>query len=129
MNDDTETKSIKIDSERITFTCKELDVTIIEIKPNLDYINYFLELDNNINQNEETLSNYYDKHSIYTLHYLKGEKVLVSYGLLHHIKEKELYHTCNTDQGSSGSPIISLNSFKVLGIHYGSSKFDFNKGF
>ena len=67
LNDDAETKSIKIDSERITFTCKELDVTIIEIKPNLDYINYFLELDNNINQNEETLSNYYDKYCIYIL--------------------------------------------------------------
>ncbi len=127
INNDTETKTIKIDSERVTFTCAELDVTIIEIKPISDYINYFLELDDKINENEEILSNYYDKHSIYILHYQKGEQVLVSYGLLNRINEKVIYHTCNTEQGSSGSPILSLNTFKVIGVHYGYSSFNLNK--
>ena len=127
INNDAETKTIKIDSERITFTSLELDVTIIQIKPNIDYINYFLEIDDRINQNEEILSNYYDKHSIYTLHYPKGEQVLVSYGLLNRISEKVIYHTCSTEQGSSGSPIISLKTFKVIGVHYGYSNFNLNK--
>ena len=91
INDEAETKIIKIDSERITFTCKELDVTIIEIKPNLDFINYFLELDDNIYQNEQILPYYYDKHSIYTLHYPKGEKKFL-YHMAYCIKlEKKSY--------------------------------------
>ena len=44
------------------------------------------------------------------------------------IKDNLILHTCCTDFGSSGSPILSLKKFKVLGIHYGFSNFEFNKG-
>ena len=54
---------------------------------------------------------------------------MVSYGLITDIREKQIYHICNTDNGSSGSPILSLSNNKLIGIHYGSSKnFDINKG-
>ena len=53
--------------------------------------------------------------------------MLVSYGLLNRINQKLIYHTCNTEQGSSGSPILSLNTFKAIGVNYGYSSFNLNK--
>ena len=38
------------------------------------------------------------------------------------IQKKGIIHNCNTDSGSSGSPIISLDSNKVIGIHCGNCK-------
>ena len=35
---------------------------------------------------------------------------------------KKISHYCNTKEGSSGSPILSLNNFKVIGVHYGGYK-------
>jgi len=46
INDDKEKRFLKIDKTRKTFTSKDLDVTIIEIKPEEDEIKYFLDLDN-----------------------------------------------------------------------------------
>ena len=42
------------------------------------------------------------------------------------LKGKQINHYCNTEDGSSGSPILSLDNFKVIGVHYGGSK---NKNF
>jgi len=47
----------------------------------------------------------------------------VSYGLIKDtIYNNKLEYYCNTEEGSSGSPILSLKTFKVIGIYYGSSK-------
>jgi len=115
-----EAKEIKIDNSRKRFTIKNdeegIDVTIIEIKPNTDKINNFLEIDNKILELD------CNKKSIYILHYPKDKK-LVSYGVMKTILDgKEINHYCNTENGSSGSPILSLSSFKVIGVHYGGSK-------
>ena len=112
-------KEIKIDESRKRYTYlndKEgIDITIIEIKPNTDNINNYLEIDDKI------LELQCEKKSIYVLHYPK-EKKLVSYGLIKEIMEgKKVIHFCNTEEGSSGSPIISLDNFKVIGVHYGGS--------
>ena len=37
--------SIKIDNSRKTYANSEIDITIIEIKPDLDKIKYFLEIE------------------------------------------------------------------------------------
>jgi len=39
------------------------------------------------------------------------------------LKGKQINHYCNTEDGSSGSPILSLDNFKVIGVHYGGSKY------
>ena len=52
----------------------------------------------------------------------------MSYGLSRQIHDKSIYHSCYSNYGSSGSPILSLKTFKVLGIHYGTSNFEINKG-
>ena len=120
-------KEIKIDNSRKKYTNpdKNIDITIIEIKPNEDGIGIdnFLELDEkNINKDKKNIEVEYKMKSIYILHYPRG-KLKVSYGLIKNIVDnKNIYHYCNTDDGSSGSPILSLKTFKVIGIHYGSNK-------
>ena len=113
-------KEIKIDNSRKKYTYlneqKGIDITIIEIKPNKDNINNFLEIDDNI------LELGCRRKSIYIIHYPK-DKLQVSYGLINYILEgKKISHYCNTEDGSSGSPILSLNNFKVIGVHYGDLK-------
>lgn len=49
--------------------------------------------------------------------------------LINSISCQNINHICNTDHGSSGSPILSLKSLKVIGIHYGTPKnFNYNTG-
>ena len=134
-NNEKEKKFIKINKKKKNFTNEDLDVTIIEITEK-DEIYDFLELDeeiiNNIALNNQQLE-YYNKNyvnqSIYILNYLNGDKIMTSYGLITDIKGHEINHNCNTDQGSSGSPILSLENNKVIGFHFGTSiKFNYNKG-
>jgi V8-like Glu-specific endopeptidase len=115
---DEKKREIKINKARKKYTNIELDITFIEIKPNIDNINNFMELDNDINKDNNILELDYEKKSIYILHYPKGE-LSVSYGLIDYLEEaKKLYHCCNTEEGSSGSPILSLKTYKVIGIHH-----------
>ena len=130
MNNDSQSKKIKIDKNRIRYTNENLDVTIIEIIKS-DEISNFLELDEDIYKDIGLLENIYEreKQSLYVLHYPRKEVVRVSYGMSKGIKNNFIYHTCNTDGGSSGSPILSLKSFKVLGIHCGGSTYhEYNIG-
>ena len=120
-----EEKKITIDKSRKKLTIyneeEETDITIIEIKSNKDEINDFLDID------EKILELDCKRKSIYVLHYPK-EKRLVSYGLMKKLEGKTINHYCNTEYGSSGSPILSLNNFKVIGVHYGGSKEKLNFG-
>ena len=128
LNNEDEFRNIKIDNSRKVYTSEKLDVTFIEIKPNFDKIEDFLDIDENIYKNENFLNDIYSKKSIYSLHYPKGKNIVVSYGLSLEIKDNAIYHLCYTEEGSSGSPLLSLNNFKVIGIHYGKMNFDYNKG-
>ena len=115
-----EEKKIRIDESRKKFTIKNedegIDLTIIEIRQYRDKINDFLRVDDNILELD------CKRKSIYILHYPQEER-LVSYGLINDIYEgKKINHYCNTEYGSSGSPILSLNNFKVIGVHYGGSQ-------
>ena len=114
-------------NNRIKFTNKkeEYDITIIEIKEE-DEINNFLELDDNILndiiKNENENDDYIDK-TFYIIQYPKGE-LSVSYGILFKIYEDKKYkfiHKCCTEEGSSGSPILTLKN-KIIGIHTGGNK-------
>ena len=129
LNDNKEFKHIEIDNSRKLFTNEELDVTIIEIKANKDKINEFLEIDELVYKNDEYLKDIFASSSLYTLNYPEGSNVVVSYGLLSQLNGKDINHLCNTKEGSSGAPILSLKSHKVIGIHIGSYKSKFkNKG-
>jgi len=127
-----------LDNNRLMYTNKILDITIIEIKEENDRLNNkYLELDDWIinyfksNRKEEPnfLDNIYSNKSIYLINYPEDKRVVVSYGQSPNISGTELHHKCITKEGSSGSPILLINNQKLIGIHYGSSKqFDYNKG-
>ena len=113
LNDNKEFKHIEIDNSRKLFTNEELDVTIIEIKANKDKINEFLEIDELVYKNDEYLKDIFASSSLYTLNYTEGSNIVVSYGLLSQLNGKDVNHLCNTKEGSSGAPILSLKSHKV----------------
>ena len=128
INDEKEVKIINLKNKRITYFNKKYDLTLIELKENDKIpINNYLELDDNLFKKE--INVYYENISIYVLHYPLGNKAAVSYGLSNGINNYEINHTCSTEHGSSGSPILNLSNNKVIGIHkQGSKNFNYNLG-
>ena len=133
LHEDHKIKTIPI-NDRIIFKNKDLDITFIEIKEeeknkfNIEY----LETEDNLNEVQEIndFREVFGKKALYVLHYPEGKK-LVSYGILKDINNYDIIHTCSTKEGSSGSPIILIDSFKVIGIHKGTPQNKallFNKG-
>ena len=118
VNNEAKNYEIKIDDSRKTYTSKEYDVTIIEIKQSdkLDK-NSFFDIDDLI-FNENVIEEFRNK-QIYLLHYPKGEKMEYSIGLIECICEDKynIHHLCDSSDGSSGGPIINSINFKVIGIH------------
>ena len=107
--------------DRIKYANKKYDTTIIEIKAE-DNISDFLELDDIIvddiisgkNKNEVFI-----EENIYILEYVKGE-LNYSTGILSNTDENNkilLRHTCGTGSGSAGSPILNVETNRVIGIH------------
>ena len=112
-------RKIKMDKNRKKYTNEEIDITIIEIRQNEDEIYEYLEIDEeDIKEKEDNLELEYRNKSIYMIHYPRGELSL-SCGVIKELKERKIIeHVCSTEEGSSGSPIMSLKTYKVIGIHY-----------
>ena len=129
--DNNKIKKEIIIGKRRTYTSKKYDTTIIEIFEDKDDIHDFLELDFDIN-GDNYYNNMYINKSIYILQYPNNEKVSVSYGIIKDIdffQTFDIRHFCITDNGSSGSPIMNLINYKLLGIHKGTDKnYNYNKG-
>ena len=119
INNEEEYKEIEMDGKRLILVNEEKDLTIIEIRKK-DKINNYLEIDERYNLNN--IEERYKNESLYVLNYPKGKDIVVSYGLLNKMENEDIYHLCSTEGGSSGSPILSLDSLKLIGIHRGFSK-------
>ena len=120
IKEEKESRIINLNN-RMKYTNEEYDVTIIEIKEE-DNIKNYLKLDdriindieNNTNKNRD-----YINETIYIIQFPEN-KLSVSYGILSEIYEDKKYnfnHKCSTRGGSSGSPILNINSNKLIGIH------------
>ena len=106
-----ELKKIKIDKSRKKYIYPNNNILFLEIKQNKDKIYNYLELDVNfIYKNEKNID--YKNKSIYILSY--QEEVNVSYGLINDILDNKKI--------KYGSPILSLEAFKVIGIYFDNSK-------
>jgi len=118
-------KKIKIDNSRKIYIShdKNIDIAIIEIKPNIDKIYNYLELDiNELYKNEENLDLKYTTKLIYIIYY-QNEEICVSYNFINEIiNSKKFKYYNKIEEGSFGCPILSLKSFKVIGIQYGNSQ-------
>ena len=116
---------IDINEDNIIYSSEvsKFDIIIIQIKEN--DINDYLEIDENIFKiNSE---NEYKNEQIYVLHYPGGKKASISYGYgIEKIKKYSIKHLCNTDKGSSGGPILSLATNKIIGIHKAKIEFKDN---
>jgi hypothetical protein len=110
-------KQIIINESRITFTNKDLDVTIIEIFPEIDGIKDFLEVDETINELnlKEKI-----KDAIYILQYPDGNSSYSCGVLDKESSSQDIIYSCSTSDGSSGAPILYLIGYKVIGVHKGS---------
>jgi len=130
---DNKTRIIEISNDRYIYTSSKYGTTIIEIKPKIDKIKYFLHLDDNIlkdNSNE-----LYEGKSIYIIEHSKNinsNNLSLCYGTLRKISEInkcDMLHLCHTKKCLIGSPIL-LDNNKVIGIHKENSSqaYDFNIG-
>ena len=120
---DKNTKKINLNN-RIKYTNNHYDITIIEIKEQ-DKIFDYLELDDNIlenllNNSHTNLNDSFADETVYLLQYPEGI-LSVSYGVVKNLHEDNKYiftHMCSTKGGSAGSPVLNLNTNKVMGIHH-----------
>ena len=125
INNDNEYKEIEL-KDRMHYTNKEYDITIIELKDEKSTIKKYLELDKNVINNIHTP---YIDESIYVLHYPGSKNAAISFGILKSINEKMNYnfsHVCSTQNGSSGAPILNLSNSKIIGIHKGTTNLSSN---
>ena len=112
-----EEKNIKITKGRRTFTDAKLDYTGIEIL-NEDNINNFFKIDENIIENDPKI---FADQDIFILQFPKGNDLSFSSGKILKVNDWNMIHNCSTEEGSSGSPIISRDSdFSIIGLQYGS---------
>ena len=105
-------KSINIimDKNRKKNTNKKLYIlyiSIIEIKPNKDEIEKYLEIDEeDINEKEDRF--------VTILHYLR-EELSESCIIIKEVKARKIIEqVCSIEEGSSSSPIISLKIYKAV---------------
>jgi len=90
------------------------DIFIIGLNINdIDNIEYLIfDLDNSKDYN------HYKKRDVLGIGYPNGKLSFAPGKIIGILNSKyEFHHNIGTDPGSSGSPIISVNSFKVIGIH------------
>ena len=123
LDNDLKFYSIFIDETRKTYTNVSYDFTVIEIKQkdNIDEKSFF-DIDKKIFQ--ENANEIFANSQIFLLHYPKGVQIEISTGIIKLIKEdnKTIYHTCDTTNGSSGSPIINRDNLQIIGIHVGAAR-------
>lgn len=120
LNNENKNLEIVINNSRKTFSSEKYDVTIIEMKQNDGIpLDSFIEIDKDIYK--DNFKEIYNKKSIYLLHYANGKEICESREILMNISEDNftIIHCCDSENGSSGGPLINLKNNKVIGIHKG----------
>ena len=109
------TKMIELKNRYFNFIERLIDITVIEINNNDDFIEDIEFLDYDLNY----LKGYsqYKNIEVFSLGYPNGEKLKSDSGIIKEIDGPEFYHNINTQTGSSGSPIILFTTLKVIGVH------------
>ena len=115
-------RTLNLNEKRIIYPCKNSDVIIIEIKPEIDGIKYFLDIDDNVfNDNYKEI--YKKNMQIYIIS-SSGNSI----GKLINIEneKKNLIHDCGD---FFGSPILCLFTFRLIGINLKKNEhFKYNEG-
>ena len=112
---------------RIIHTNTNLDYTIIQILENdftNDEINDFFEIDEPIIEEK----NEYLGKDICIVQYPNGGELSFDQGIIGSFKNDKIQHLVSTEKGSSGSPILLKDTFKIIGIHKGGKEGKNNLG-
>ena len=115
-------KKIKLDINNLSikYFQKPKDITIIELKNIEDIYNDVLFLDFDVNYIAKGYNIYKDA-DIFSIHHPFGEDAVCASGKITEINGYEFDHNMPTEHGSSGCPILLLNSnvnfIQVIGIH------------
>lgn len=113
LNEGKEEKCILLDDTRIYYCNDELNIIIIEIKPKVDEINSFLEIDENLYENND-LTNLYT--NIYIIERPHFKTDFISIFPLEKFNNNTIEFKVNTGFGCIGTPIFNLDSHKIIGI-------------
>lgn len=117
--DDKLIANLKLDTNERFIKCfKDLDVTVIEVDKKIlpNNFNYLYPDFNYRNGNDI----YLDKDCFLAgnkLGKVRMERNISSGQIKNILKYNRFYHTCDTSEGSSGSPICSADYLSVIGIH------------
>ena len=119
INNEKQQYKILIVESRKIYTNDKYDITIIELKEK-DKINenYFFDIDNEIfNENSHKI---FINKDVFLLHYANGE-MRYSNGIINYINEDNntIHHSCSSNIGSLGGPIINSINCQVIGFHRG----------
>jgi len=109
-------REILIDNNRKFYLDESNNSAIIEIKEsdNLD-IHLFLDLDERIFGN--TINAIMNKEPIYLIYNSQGKNVKYSFGEINYINNLEnVIFSCPIESESLGCPVISLKTYKIIGI-------------
>ena len=128
INNDNFSFSLNINNSTKFYSNKLLDISIIEIKE-INILNKIKILEFESLSNEEVKLKYKQK-DIYLIQYSFDNKVEFSKGIIKDIDENfTIKHSCSSQEGSSGGPLLNLLNFKVIGIHKGQNiDNDYNLG-
>lgn len=124
INGEMKILSIKLDKEKRIikqFSPQEIDAVAIEIikKDNINKA-YFQQVEN-IKTDELKK---YENSNIYIPQFTEENHLSYSKGQILHVNsvDNDFFHTATTEYGSSGSPIILVKTFFIIGIHVGNNK-------
>ena len=112
------------DSQIYSSSSNKYDTQIIKLEEG--EVDNYLEIDENIFRYGSHKN--YENEGIYILHYPNAGEAKLSKGKgfeevklsEYLIKHYDMKHLCHTEPGSSGGPILSIKTNKVIGIHKGS---------
>ena len=109
-------KKIEINNTKKLYTSKVYDITIIEVNKEKENIDYFLELDEVALEDNPSIYT----ENVYIIQYPCTkyiQEASVSYGITKFCDSNNIMYLCSTDDGSSGSPILKLDTHQVIGVH------------
>ena len=118
LNDGENHISIPIQDDRKKYFNEKYDITIIQIRKKDNINAQFLELDESVIY--EKTEKYFKHLTIYNISYPSSNKAMVSYGLLKEVNDSKLICLCSSERSCSGSPILNLSSYRIIGLNIGS---------
>ena len=118
LNEDKLNKQIALNDSRVYYTNESMNLTFIEINPDLDGIdkNYFFGLDDNIYKND--LNSIYKNKKIYIIERPHFQSDYIYISSIDEIDDKFLVFKAQTGFKCFCTPIFNLDNNKIIGINF-----------